>query len=79
MIQQDPCNKQMNPPKFKVKYNNYKIKPQNPLIISYIKILDNNKLFKIFQDTTMNFRNQTKDKNIYLISIILLNMIIVMT
>ena len=69
----------MNPPKFKVKYNNYKIKPQNPLIISYIKILDNNKLFKIFQDTTMNLRNQTKDKNIYLISIIQLNMIIVMT
>ena len=76
MIQKDPCNKQMNPPKFKVKCNNYKIKPQNPLII---KILDNNKLFKIFQDATMNFRNQTKDKNIYLISIILLNMIIVMT
>ena len=66
----------MNPPKFKVKCNNYKIKPQNPLII---KILDNNKLFKIFQDTTMNLRNQTKDKNIYLISIILLNMIIIIT
>ena len=76
MIQKDPCNKQMNPPKLNVKCNNYKIKPQNPLII---KILDNNKLFKIFQDTTMNFRNQTKDKNIYLISIILLNMIIIIT
>ena len=70
----------MNPPKFKVKSNNYKIKPQNPLIICLIiEILDNNKLFKIFQDTTMNLRNQTKDKNIYLISIIQLNIIIVMT